>query len=364
MPFYDSLDPRSERDRRTIEGLLRLKKAIAEGPLPRRTIDDSLVLATWNIREFDSSKYGWRTNESLLYIAETISCFDLVAVQEVREDLFALGKLINHLGKWWRYVMTDVTEGIKGNRERMVFLYDSRKITFGGLAGEIVIPPAHRENHIYDPAEQLARTPFIVGFSAGWFRFTLCTTHILYGEDKSDDPDRQKEIEMLAEFLAERAGEEYAWAKNMVLLGDFNIFRPEDETFKAITNQGFRIPKALQSLPSNVPQDKHYDQIAFIAPDIEDRLELSKAGVFNYYDHVYGDAEEAVYQEEMGEGYSAKEPGRSRTTHYRTWRTYQMSDHLPMWIELKIDFGEDYLRKKMQGEGIEEPVSPAIASVV
>jgi hypothetical protein len=28
---------------------------------------------------------------------------------------------------------------------------------------------------------------------------------------------------------------------------------------------------------------------------------------------------------------------------YSGWRTYQMSDHLPMWVELQIDFGEEYL---------------------
>ena len=28
---------------------------------------------------------------------------------------------------------------------------------------------------------------------------------------------------------------------------------------------------------------------------------------------------------------------------YATWRTYQMSDHLPMWVELHIDFADEYL---------------------
>jgi hypothetical protein len=28
---------------------------------------------------------------------------------------------------------------------------------------------------------------------------------------------------------------------------------------------------------------------------------------------------------------------------YSTWRTYQMSDHLPMWVELHIDFTQEYL---------------------
>ncbi|MCG6860320.1 MAG: hypothetical protein LJE70_03415 [Chromatiaceae bacterium] len=28
---------------------------------------------------------------------------------------------------------------------------------------------------------------------------------------------------------------------------------------------------------------------------------------------------------------------------YGTWRTHQMSDHLPMWVELHIDFAPEYL---------------------
>ncbi len=28
-----------------------------------------------------------------------------------------------------------------------------------------------------------------------------------------------------------------------------------------------------------------------------------------------------------------------------TWRTFQMSDHYPLWVELKIDFSKDYLKK-------------------
>ncbi len=35
----------------------------------------------------------------------------------------------------------------------------------------------------------------------------------------------------------------------------------------------------------------------------------------------------------------------SKHRYYKTyWRTHQMSDHLPMWIEFKVDFAEEYLR--------------------
>jgi len=32
-----------------------------------------------------------------------------------------------------------------------------------------------------------------------------------------------------------------------------------------------------------------------------------------------------------------------------------MSDHLPMWVELKIDFGEEYLEGEVQAAGVRAP---------
>ena len=337
---------------RTIEGLMRLKQAFDSEGVPRRNLSESLILGTWNIREFDSEKYGARSRECLFYIAEIINRFDLVAIQEVREDLAALNNLVNFLGGWWKYVCTDVTEGRQGNRERTAFLFDSRKLVFGGLAGEIVIPPIVKSGKKLEPAKQLARTPFILGMKAGWFKFTICTTHILYGEDKPVNPERLEEIKTLATFLADRTKDKYAWSKNMILLGDFNIYDTTDETLKAITDAGFTIPEKIQKLPSNVPQTKHYDQIAFIAPDIKDQLELCNAGVFNLFEHVYRDQDEAAYAGDMGDAYGKTKEGNSRdekgkTRYYKDWRTYQMSDHLPMWIELKTDFSMEYLAGKL-----------------
>ncbi|HEV2707821.1 MAG TPA: endonuclease/exonuclease/phosphatase family protein [Pyrinomonadaceae bacterium] len=355
MPIYYSIDGSKESEKRIAKGLLRLKEAFVKEDFPKRNIEETLLLATWNIREFDSTKYGARGKEPIFYIAEIINQFDLVAVQEVRDDLTALNKLMRYLGGWWKVLLTDVTEGTQGNRERMAFVYDSRKLSFGGLAGEIVVPPVRKKGADLQPAKQLARTPFLVGFRAGWFKFTICTTHILYGEETADDPNRIEEIRVLANFLAEQAEGKYAWAKNMILLGDFNIFDTTDETMKAITSAGFVVPPQLQKLPSNAPRSKHYDQVAFIAPDIRDQLELCKAGVFNYYEHVYRADEESVYADDMGKAYTEKKDGtprdkKERTRYYNDWRTFQMSDHLPMWIELKIDFGKEYLDKKIKAK--------------
>ncbi|HYP26313.1 MAG TPA: endonuclease/exonuclease/phosphatase family protein [Blastocatellia bacterium] len=366
MPIYYSIDGRKDSDKRIAKGLLKLKDAFKKLEMPQRNMDDTLMLATWNIREFDSTKYGVRGKEPIFYIAEIINAFDIVAVQEVRDDLKALTTLMRYLGAWWKCVLTDVTEGSQGNRERMAFLYDSRKLNFGGLATNIVIPPVKKKGEELKPSKQLARAPFMVGFRAGWFKFTLCTTHILYGKAVAEDPNRVDEIKVLAEYLAGQARKPYAWAKNMILLGDFNIFDTSDTTMKAITKAGFTVPESLQKLPSNVPQNKHYDQIAFIAPDVQDHLGLGKAGVFNFFEHVYRKDEQSVYAEDMGKAYLQAKDGserdeKGRTRYYNDWRTFQMSDHLPMWIELKINFGREYLNRKVRHETKPDapPIPPA-----
>ena len=358
MPFYYNLHRNDKtftetHAKRTAAGLLRLKEAFKEEGVPERVRSSKLLLATWNIREFESEKYGARQREALYYIAEIIDHFDIVAVQEVRDDLSSLEKVMDILGGSWEYLLTDVTEGRQGNFERMAFVYDTRKVRFGGLAGEIVIPPIDKKT----PSGQFARTPFMVGFRTSWFKFTICTTHIYYGESVKDDPQRIKEIDNLSTQLAKTVSNKYAWAKNMILLGDFNIFGVEDETYKALVKpDGFQVHPNLLGIGSNVDQSKHFDQIAFIAPDLKDKLADCNAGVFNFYKYVYRENEEdkAAYASDVPVTKSGK-PGK-----YKDWRTYQMSDHLPMWIELRVDFSREYIKRIAEGKDVVVPVSAPV----
>src|SRR4051794_19678328 len=130
MPFYRPLaqqaksgfpfpEPIPPGDRpRIAEGLLRLRQQFRDEAVPGRTLNQTLLLATWNIREFDEgSKYQPRLPESLFYIAEVLSHFDLIAVQEVRRELASLDRVMSILGPWWKYIVTDVTYGAAGNQE-------------------------------------------------------------------------------------------------------------------------------------------------------------------------------------------------------------------------------------------------------
>jgi endonuclease/exonuclease/phosphatase family metal-dependent hydrolase len=239
----------------------------------------------------------------------------------------------------------------------MTFLYDSRKVSFGGLAGELVLPEVTvKENGKKKvvPAEQVWRTPFICGFKAGWSRFMLASVHITWGDSKAEPADRIAEIDRVASFLKKRTEDKTTWSQNLILLGDFNIFSTTDETFKRLTEHGFTVPDKLKDFTSNAGKNRHYDQIAFRVQ--KERLnQTGECGVFDYYEHVFTESDEALYVTDMGDRYKTTAKGKAKTkaqqhTYYRTnWRTQQMSDHLPMWVELKIDYSEEYLERKLKG---------------
>ncbi len=367
MPYYGDLNPNGPLDpawkadeggrQRTVKNLAALRGAFdnGEGMPPPRTFQ-SLLLGTWNLRELDSPTWGLRIPESYAYMAEIIARFDLVAVQEVRSDLQALKQLCHRLGHHWSYLVSDTTAGKAGNQERLAFLYDTRKVRFLGMAGELVLPPV-KSGGKEIPATQVARTPLMAAFQVGWTKFVLTTVHIVYGEKTAEPVARIEEIKQVAEFLKKRTEDPTEPIHNFIVLGDFNIFAEGDKTMKALTEAGdFSIPEQIASIPgSNLTGERKYDQIAYRSR--EGRFEATgKAGVFDYYRHVFTADDSATYRpyidryikERHAAGKkSPKEPttDAARLSQFKTWRTYQMSDHLPLWAEFRVDFSDQYLQE-------------------
>ena len=333
MPDYKHLDCTTVEGRRTAKNLRALKLDL-DTAIPAKTVDPTLLLATWNIREFGGTKSGGREAEPLFYIAEIISRFDIVAVQEVRDNLDALDELMSILGSWWKYLVSDVTLGTQGNNERSAYIFDTRKLSFGGLAGELV-PEMKKQGDVLSADFSFSRTPYVAGFKAGWFKFTLCTQHMYYGKAKADDPQRVAESKNVVQLMKKRMKSRDAWANNSILLGDFNVFSIQDESFQAIEKEQFHIPAKLRGTYTNAVQDRPFDQMAFLAKEVEKQLGLAQAGTFPFFNTVYRDADWQTYQPNM------------TLNEYKQWRTYKMSDHLPLWVELYVDFGDAYLESKM-----------------
>ena len=404
---------------RVVERLLDLRKQLNE-QVPEKTATQTLLLATWNIREFGEN----RLTESFYYIAEIIDHFDIVVIQELNsKELGGLESVLAILGDNWSYVMSDGVEGAAGGNEAMAFVYNTNKVKFTGLAGEIVLPDNKLMNGV-----QFARTPFMVSFRAGWFDFKLCTVHIYYGKDtvKGIYQRRLQEIKTVSDFLLKRQESDDV---SYILLGDFNIPDVDGEYFNALveersvtkggkekTKDKFFIPEEIRKYPTDLGRVSHYDQIAF-SLKLERSMVLydddkQRAGAFNFTESVYKPEDTEVYRPFYQETYDKmignekeafaknlakyaqdkeqfdkdwklyeqaraeyeiakeeykktkqgdkpkaptkpKEPSVPNTIHttpekYFTgsWRTFQMSDHLPLWVELKIDFSDQYLKKQ------------------
>ena len=307
---------------------------------PRRALNESLLLATWNIRELATkNKGGVRLQESYFYIAELLDHFDIVAVQEVRDDLTALQRILGLMGSHWDALITDTNKEAPGNGERLAYLFDTRKVTHERIAGEFVIPRSAA-------SPQLARTPLIAAFQVGWTTFMLASVHILWGEAVADHPPKREEIHQLARWLRKRVDDAAAarrkglpggeW-ENLVLLGDFNIFDDTTGSYEELTRTGgFEIPPELQGLPhTNLTGGRHYDQIAVRSRG--DRFSLTgRAGGIDWSTLVYRKEDEPQYAQERG------------SKSYGSWRSYQVSDHLILWVELAADHAATYLKQRRE----------------
>ena len=314
---------------RAIDRLLALRAGLVKDVTPNNK-QDSFHLATWNIRDFGGHRLNPspRLPESLLYIAEVISSFDLVAVQEVNEDMSDFQKVMRLLGPHWDYIVTDQS----GNMERLAFVFDTRKIRFRHVAGEIVLPAKKGKEVI-----QFNRTPFLVAFQAGWFKFNICTVHIYYGTAQ-DTAQRRREIADIAAFFTTRQKKD---GETYILLGDFNILNPDDPTMNSLLGSGFEVPAALRK-PTALASASYYDQIALRTQN--KLVEIRNAGCFRWQDYVFrDDADYGAYKPSMPTKTKTGKAAKTDNKAYKTWRTWQMSDHLPLWTEIKMDFTESYL---------------------
>ena len=247
---------------------------VLDRELPPKAIDRNLLIATWNIRGFGDLTEKWeagpndspkRDLHSLRCIAEIVRRFDVIAVQEVRENLKALRHMLKFLGRDWNFILTDVTRGAPGNGERLAFLFDTRRVHLSGLAAELVGPREQLERIGSDALKtQFARTPYAVSFRSGSETFILVTLHVRYGRTAAE---RVPELRAIAEWLAGWARELNSWGHNLLALGDFNIDRKGDILYDAFTSTGLFVPADLDEVPRTIfsqpDRPKFYDQNAW-----------------------------------------------------------------------------------------------------
>ncbi len=247
------------------KGLKVLRSRIAKAKIPSSKLDETLNIATWNIREFGKKA---RSEAAIHYIAEILGQFDLISIAELRDNLNDLGRVLDVLGPFWRVVYSDALRDSGGNNERVGFIYDKRAVAFSGFAAT-ANPPREKVGNLYLPKFDWWREPFMASFSAGSFDFVLLAAHAQWGTPAG----RLVELQSLAEWIDLKRKEKTSEDKDLIIVGDFNI----------------------PGYPQNFS---------------------NQAGVVDFYSGGLNDLF----------------PGVEKTAF-----TFQMSDHLPLWMQINTD---------------------------
>lgn len=296
-----------------------LRARIEAQAIPASKLDESLNFATWNIRDFGKTR---RSKDGIHLIAEILYQFDLIALVEVRDDLSDLGQVMRLLGPYWKVVFSDFGMDRAGNKERVAFLFDKRMVAFTGLAAE-ADPPKKKINGVYTEQYNWWRSPYMASFAAGSFDFVVMASHIRWGSSVSE---RQEALKNLGDWIRKRTRNRNVLDRDWIIAGDFNIPKIGDPLYKALAGNHLVMPKQLEGVRYvNVAgairggrSQKNYDQILHVKR--VGRQTSNTAGVLDFAsDNLMGRLFPNLDQKA---------------------RTYQLSDHLPLWVQINTDLDD------------------------
>jgi exonuclease III len=285
-----------------------------------RSKSTNLRVATWNVANLGAQE---REEAHLKIIAEILSWFDIISVQEVKENSDQFRAIVGFMGKSYAFIFSD--EG--GNNERIAFIYKSRKIKLLQEVAELGIPPSEFRNikitGVRETFQGFDRSPYMASFRSGTFEFTLLGVHLYFGDDTEEKSINRRCLEAycVGRWADLRGRSKYSFnsIKNVFALGDFNLpmIDENDKIYKALVSRGLQLPDHTSKIYSNISNDKMYDQIGFL-PDAKTRI-ISQ-GVFPFDNAVFAD----IYQNKT-------------KAEFKGYIKYFISDHRPMWMELNIE---------------------------
>jgi len=277
-----------------------------------------LLVATWNVANLGVQQ---RRPQDYQVLAEIISWFDVVALQEVNDKLDGLRGILHELPQTWAAMFSDPD----GNDERGAFLYDSKKVVPLELIGELGVPVADQPfiklPGITRAFQGFDRSPYIGSFRAGSFEFVLVSAHLYYGkDDKAARERRSLEAYAVGRWADLRTKAKAAYLNDVIALGDFNIPKADqsDAVFAALTRRGLRRPDHSTKIWSAIASDSDYDQILFVPSKTASEF-TGKIGVFDFDGAVFPD----LFQTKT-------------KTQFLAYLRYYVSDHRPLWAQFKI----------------------------
>ena len=283
---------------------------------------DSVVIGSFN-----ALKLGKATNTAKRwdFLKRFASRFDLLAIQEVTDDLAGIRRLHESLGPSFELLVSDITgaaPGSRGLRERLAYFYRPARIELKELVSDItfdrsvVVKTLQQDINAWkkfftdfkkknDKRVQLGkkrlglsdvthprfltfiRTPHCASFSilgkdgADSVDFLAINAHTLFGDSKKE---RTREFFALLDWLVQRAKQsKRMYFKNMIVLADLNMeFDDADNRFSDIV-------KRLHDLESNLLTGQTAARVNFPFLDVhpaETSLFSTNARRNQTFDHI------------------------------------------------------------------------------
>ncbi|MFQ5625965.1 MAG: endonuclease/exonuclease/phosphatase family protein [Methyloligellaceae bacterium] len=248
---------------------------------------DSVILSSFNVRIF-----GEKANRSLgafQLMAEYCSRCDLIAIQEVQDNLEALKFLKGLLGDEYGLVTTDAAGGVPGRGgsfERLAFLFRWQRVERTDVASDIAYERSFVANTLYENRDEIVaaldqrrrdlaawtrrknaaraaggkgpnkpdfilptfltfiRSPQLIGFrilgfdDAAPYECICVNAHLLYGNKEKSKQERKNEFEALTRWLINRAKQrDRIFHQNIILFGDLNLEFSDLEEREKINEQ-------------------------------------------------------------------------------------------------------------------------------
>lgn len=283
---------------------------------------DSVVIGSFNALKLGKDGDNEKRWDFLKRFA---SRYDLLAIQEVMDDLSGIRRLNDMLGSGFKLIVSDTTgatPGARGLRERLAFLYRPDKIELKELTSDItydrstIIAKLERDidawrkffrdldekNRVREQQGKkklglsdvehpefltFIRTPHCVSFSikgkgsADPVDFLAVNAHLLYGQSEKE---RTREFFALLEWLVQRAKKtKRMYFKNMILMGDLNM------DFESPESRYSDIVKLLIELNSNLLSGQSAARVNFPFLNVHpDQYSLFNTNARNSesFDHV------------------------------------------------------------------------------
>lgn len=300
--------------------------------LPARR-NDSVIIGSFNIRKLGAVKN--RTQQSWQFLKDTIEQFDLLAIQEVLDDLSALEHLLSLIGEDYGMVVSDITgakPGSRGNIERLAFLFNWKRVSRTALASDVTFDRSEIADNLYEhrsefnrawrehvgrlhdweekaeerrahnkraPAKPALALPRFVSFirqphcvsfrvkgmgDAKPYEFLAVNAHLLYGSNKEE---REWEFRALLEWLTIRAKYiDRLYHPNIILLGDCNldfdkvsVMRSDiDDFLKSLNNS---VLKSKKAAVANFPMLSDHPARGILKTALRQKETYDQIGIFS-----------------------------------------------------------------------------------